>query len=131
MSRASVLALARRFATGGFSDTCRVERLTGQDTHPLTAVVTDSYTTVYSGACRVQTAGGPAGQVEVGEAAPRQGSATLQLPVVGSSGIRPRDRVTILTCANDTELVGRIYHVTGEHHGSHKSARRLAIDEVT
>jgi hypothetical protein len=130
MSRTSVLARARAFALAGFADTCTVKRVTSVDTNPLTAVVTKTYQTLYSGACRVQTAGGAAGLIDVGQAAPRSSSATLQLPVVGSEGIRPDDIVTIVTCVNDTELVGRIYHITGEHHASQKSARRLAMDEV-
>jgi len=130
MSRASVLARARAFALAGFSDTCTVKRVSAVDTNALTGGVTKSYQTLYSGVCRVQTSGGPAGQIDVGQAAPRSSSATLQLPVVGSEGIRPDDIVTVVTCVNDTELVGRIYHVVGEHHGSQKSARRLALNEV-
>ena len=130
MSRASVLARARAFASAGFADTCTVKRVSSVDTNPLTAVVTKSYVTLYSGVCRVQAPGGVAAAIEVGQASPRSASATLQLPVVGSEGIRPDDIVTVVTCVNDTELVGRIYHITGEHHASQKSARRLAMDEV-
>lgn len=130
MSRASVLARARAFAAAGFADTCTVKRVSNVDTNPLTGAVTKTYLTLYSGACRVQTPGGAAGQIAVGEASLRAASATLQLPVVGSEGIRPNDIVTIVTCVNDTELVGRLYHITGEHHASQKSARRLAMDEV-
>lgn len=130
MSRASVLARARVFAAAAFTDSCRVERPGPKDSNPISGEVTTQYIPVYQGPCRVQTAGGPAGQVQVAEAVPRQSSATLQLPVSGSEGIRPGDRVTILACAGDVELVGRIYHVTGEHHASEKSSRRLAMDEV-
>lgn len=131
MSRASVLARGRAFAAGGFIDTCRIERAVAEDTNNLTGVVTRQYAVVYTGPCRVQQAAAPwAGPAEVGQAAIRISALELQLPVVGSENLMADDRVTILTCVNDAELVDKRFVVVGLHYASHKTARRIPLEEI-
>jgi hypothetical protein len=131
MSRESVLARGRAFLLAGLVDTCRVERVVAEDTNTLNGVVTKQYATIYTGACRVQAATANwAGPATVGEAALRLAAAELQLPVVGSEGIAIDDRVTVLTCVHDTEMVGRKYSVTGLSHKSHATTRKLPLSEV-
>lgn len=131
MSRASVLARGRAFADAGFVDTCRIERVVATDSNPLTAVTTKQWDTVYTGPCRVQQAAAPwAGPATVGEAALRTSALELQLPVAGTEGILIDDRVTITACTHDAELTGRQFTITGQHHASHKTTRRLPLMEV-
>lgn len=131
MSRASVLARGRAFAAQGFVDTCRIDYVIDEDTNPLSGQVTKQRDIRYEGPCRFQQAAAPwAGPATVGEAALRLAALELQLPVVGSEGIKADDRVTALTCVHDTELVGRTFAVVGQHHASHKTTRRLPIQEV-
>jgi len=131
VSRASVLARGRAAAAAGMVDTCRIDYVADVDTNPLTGQVAKQRVIRYEGPCRVQQAAAPwAGPATVGEAALRLAALELQLPVVGSEGIQTEDRVTVLTCVHDTELVGRIFSVVGQHHASHKTTRRLPIQEV-
>lgn len=130
MSRASVLARGRAFAAGGFTDACRITRVTSVSTDPLSGHVTRPTVDVYVGPCRVQQAAAPwAGPATVGEAALRLAALELQLPVAGTDGLATDDLVTITVCVNDQELVGRSFTVVGLHHATHKTTRRIPIQE--
>ena len=131
MGRESVLLTGRAFlvSSGALVDTCKVEHPTGETTVGMT--VTPTYATVYTGACRIQaTAANWAGPTDVAEAALRLASFELQLPVVGSEGIEIDDRVTILTCLNDVDLVGRVFTITGVSRKSHATTRKLPLLET-
>lgn len=131
MGRETVLLAGRNFLvrSGALVDTCKIERRSGEVT--VGTVVTPTYATVYTGACRVQAAAANwAGPTDVAEAALRLASFELQLPVVGSEGLRIDDRVTILTCLNDTDLVNRVFTITGASRKSHATTRKLPLLEV-
>ncbi|MES2211037.1 MAG: DUF6093 family protein [Chloroflexota bacterium] len=131
MSRESVLARGRAFLTAGLVDTCRIEHVVAEDTNPVTAAVTKQYDVIYTGPCRIQAATANwAGPATVAEAALRLAAAELQLPVAGSEGISINDRVIILSCLHDTEMVNRVYAVTGLSHKSHATTRKLPLQEV-
>lgn len=131
MGRETVLLAGRAFLTrsGALVDTCKIEHRTGETTVGM--LVTPTYATVYTGACRVQAAAANwAGPTEVAEAALRLASFELQLPVAGSEDLEIDDRVTILTCLNDADLVGRIFTITGVSRKSHATTRKLPLLEV-
>lgn len=131
MSRETVLARGRAFLLAALVDTCRIERVTAEDTNPLNGKVTKTWATVYVGQCEFQASTATwAGPATVAEAALRVAAATLKLPVVGSEGVAIDMRVTALTCLNDAEMVGRIYSVTGLSHKSHATTRKLSLQEV-
>lgn len=133
MSRASVLARGRAAAERSMIDTCTIRRRTGVAT-AADGTVTPTWTTIYTGACRVQEGGGIDDQsraMDVGEARILMGQKALQLPVTESEGLRADDVVTIDTCVNDPDLVGRILVIRGESAASEKTARRLGMEEVT
>jgi hypothetical protein len=131
MSRQTILARGRARLAEALIDTCLVERVTGETTNLTTGAVTKTYTTVYSGACRVQAATANwAGPADVGQAAIRLAAAELQLPVVGSEGILIDDRVSITACVHDTDMVGRVYSVTGLSHKSEATTRKLPLQEI-
>lgn len=131
MSRDSVLARGRTFLLGGLIDTCLIERVTSEQTDQRDGTVTKQYAPVYQGSCRIQAATANwAGPAEVGQAAIRLAAAELQLPVVGTEGIAIDDRVTVLTCTHDVEMVGRRYSVTGLSHKSHATTRKLPLQEA-
>ena len=131
MSRASVLARGRVFAAGGFVDTCTITRVINITTDILSGQVAKQTEIVYAGVCRIQQSSAAAGPSTVGQAAIRTVTLELQLPVVGSEDLRPDDKVVILTCVHDSDLVGREFFITGEHHATHKTARRLPLQEIT
>lgn len=140
MGRENVLAAGRAFLTtsGALVDRCRIERRAGEFTVGTT--VTLAYTTVYgpgvptadsTGACRIQAAAANwAGPTEVAEAALRLASFELQLPVARSAGLEIDDRVTILSCHNDADMVGRVFTITGVSRKSHATTRKLPLLEV-
>jgi hypothetical protein len=140
VGRENVLAAGRAFlvTSGALVDTCRIQRRAGEFTVGM--VVTPSYTTLYGpgvptadalGACHIQAAAANwAGPTDVAEAALRLASFELQVPVVGSEGLEIDDWVTILSCLNDTDLVGRVFTITGVSRKSHATTRKLPLLEV-
>lgn len=133
MSAASVLARARAAAVALMVDACTITRVTGSTTSPVTGVVTEVTTTVYAGVCRVQDKGalGAASSSDtVGQAFLRQLGWQLQLPM-SVTGLAVGDRVTVTSSAHDPDLVGRVFAVRDLFHGTHKTARRVAVEELT
>lgn len=131
MSRASVLARGRAFAEGGFNDTCTIQRVVGQQTSPTDGTVTDQLETVYTGRCRFQQAAAPwAGPATVGQAGIGLSAEELQLPVAGTTGIAKDDIVTCTLATNDADLLGKRFSVQGTHHATHKTTRRIPIQEI-
>jgi hypothetical protein len=131
MSRETVLARGRAFAAGGFVDACTITRVVGQQTNPTDGRVTDQLEPVYSGPCRFQQAAAPwAGPATVGQAGIGLSAAELQLPVVGTEGIDKDDIVTCTLATNDADLLGKRFTVQGTHHATHKTTRRIPIQEI-
>ena len=88
--------------------------------------------TVYSGRCKVQTRDV---QVATADVAGREAFIVewrLDLPVVGSEGVRQGDTAEITASVLDAALVGRRFVIQGPHVGTAKTARRLpVVAEVT
>lgn len=129
MSATSVTLRGRAKAESLMQDACTVKRLTGSASDPDTGVVTPTYTTVYTGRCKVQQV--PSGaQSTVGEATITQSPLTLHIPA-SATGPTTDDIATITACVLDPELVGRVFHLTAPAHKSFATARRLPMSEVT
>jgi hypothetical protein len=135
MSRGSALAGGRRAARRGARDSCRITRTTTAVTNTTTGVVTRPESVIYEGRCRVQQSsiGGSGSEESIGAADVRLVSTQLQLPVAESARVQDGDRVTITAVSpgTDSDLVGRVYTVTGEAAKSDATSRRLALKEVT
>lgn len=134
MSRASVTARGRRRAEAGLADTCRVTR--PSDTPRQLNHATGEYdspepVTVYEGPCRIQDLDTSPQSPEVAEATWTTQGKQLQLPVVGTEDIAEDQTVTVLTAAHDQALAGRVFRVKGLHHATHKTTRRLWVEEIT
>ena len=130
MGRQSVTIAGRGFLvrSGALVDTCKIERQTGMTEDPNTGIGTPVYALLYTGACRIQAAAANwAGPSDVAEAALRLASFELQVPVLGTEGLRIDDRVTVLTCLNDADLVGRVFSITGVSRKSHATTRKLPL----
>ncbi len=133
MSRASVLARGRAAAELGMQDTCTIRRKTGKSTD-ANGVVTPTWSTVYSGKCRLQDADGSTGSsrpATPGESYVLMSGRVLQLPVTSSTGVRADDQVTMVTCVNDPDVVGQIFIVRDEAGKSEATSRRLGVERVT
>ncbi|HEX5996952.1 MAG TPA: DUF6093 family protein [Jiangellales bacterium] len=130
MSVESLLARGRAAAEKLMQDTCTIRHRTGETTDPTSGVVTPTYSTVYTGPCRVQQASPAARATDAGEAELLLLSRVLQVPM-SATGIRAGDRVTIDTSALDPDLDGRVFVVRGEFAKTHATSRRFGIEEVT
>lgn len=109
---------------------CIIRRVTGSTTNDETGEVTRTYSTVYTGKCKVQ--GSSAGQRrDVGEASVVITQVELHLPIVGSEGVATEDEATIDAAALDAALVGKVFRIAGPASGSMKTARRLPVIEVS
>lgn len=132
MSRASVLARGKARAEASMADACTIKRLnTSGTTNPDTGYPTSTYTTVYSGKCRIQQQAAIARPHSVGEDEVLIVRFDLQVPVVGTEGLKVNDIVTITAAVNDADLVGRIFQVWELVHKSEATARRVGITERT
>jgi hypothetical protein len=131
VTAASVTAAGRRMAESLMVDTCLITRVTGSTTDPDTGEVTPTTATVYSGRCRMQQLAAVARPNDVGESYVFQQPFVLQLPMVGSGGIQAGDQVEVTASVLDPDLPGRKFWVRELADGTHKTARRIGLEEVT
>lgn len=129
MSRDTVLARGRAFLTASLVDTCTIQHPTGMTENLVTGVGTPTYSTVYTGPCRVQGGESASGQ-DIAEAHLAVLSPILIVPIE-VVGVVEGDVVTITASRHDPELVGRVFRINGPHHKSHATARRFTCTEVT
>lgn len=129
MSAASVLARGRAAAEGLMVDACTIRRITGESTGPG-GVVTPTYSTLYTGKCRIQQSKADAQQQEVGEAYALMLRLEVQLPM-SVTGLRAEDEVTVTASAHDADLIGRVFLIRDLAHATHKTARRVQVQERT
>ena len=130
MSAASVLARGRAAAEALMVDTCTIRRITGSTTDPDTGVITPTYSTIYTGQCRVQQQAASASGQETGEAYALILPFVLQVPI-SVTGVRTEDQVTITASVHDPDLVNRMLLVKDLAHKTHATARRLGCTERT
>lgn len=110
------------------TDTCLIRRRTGTTTDPLTGVVSDVWSTVWSGPCKVQEQRADARRAEAGDRVVIIGRPELHIPIA-ARGVRIDD-VAEITEALDPENVGRTFRIAELPAGSQKTARRFPVEEV-
>lgn len=99
---------------------------------PVTLEYTDPpRVTVYEGKCRFQIRGQSASTPEAGEREWIVQTSLLQLPVVGSEGVRPNHIVEATASKHDAALVGRKFTVAEWNGKSFATKRELPVKEVT
>lgn len=119
---------AQAAAERNMIDTCTVRRRVGEVTDPFSGTVTPTYTTIYSGKCKVQQSEAQGRKEEAAQRFLIMKIRELHLPIAGSEGVRRDDEVT-MTSAHDTDLIGRIFYVRDIAGKTAASARRLVIQE--
>jgi len=129
MSRASVLARAQAAAEAGMADACVIKRVTGTSTSTTSGVITPTYSTLYTGKCRIQQSLAQAAQHDAGEDYILLVRFELQLPV-SVTGLRVSDEVTI-TASRDADLVNRVFLIRDLFHKTDASSRRVGVTERT
>lgn len=129
MSRQQLLEEARAFFLEGCVDTCTVKRVTGEVTD-IDGNVTPTYTTLYTGVCRVQQQQPYAERKDVGEAYLLALRLEIQLPMT-VVGLEPDDILTVVTSLMDADLPGRVFVVRDLAHKTDASSRRVQCQEIT
>lgn len=110
-------------------DTCTIKHRTSETTDPDTGVVTPTYTTVYSGKCRLKLPTAVARPADVGQAQVFTQHPTLSLPAT-TTGVQIDDLVTMTASALMPALVGRQFHVRGLPGSTHMTAARFEVMET-
>lgn len=112
-------------------DACTVRRITGTSTDQTTGVRTPTYLTLYTGPCRIQQSLAQAAQHDTGEDYVLLLRLEVQLPTVGTEGVKVNDEITVTAAVNDADLVGRVFLVRDLFHKSEATARRVGVIERT
>jgi hypothetical protein len=133
MSATSAVLAGRRAAEALMVDTCTIRRVTGQATDDTTGKVTPTYSTIYSGKCKLQALGSqgqaPARPHSIAEAQVFLQQIELHVPM-SVTGVQADDLVTVTASSLDADLVGRTWHVRALSHKSFQTARRFGLEEV-
>jgi len=130
MSRQGVLSRGRVIAEAGMTDACTIRRRTGSSTDRDTGASTPTYSTLYTGKCRVQNARPLARPHDAGQDFVLMLMLDVQLPV-SVTGLQAGDEVTITDAAHDADLVGRVFRIHDLAHKSEATARRVGVVEKT
>lgn len=110
-------------------DACTIKHKTGETTDGELGTVTPSYSTVYTGKCKVKRQAAGAGPTDVGQASVFISALEIHVPVT-VTGVVVDDLVTVTASALDPALVGSQYRVRDVLEKSFLTARRLACIEV-
>jgi hypothetical protein len=129
MSRATVLARGQAAALASMTDTCTIRRVTGESTDAASGVITPTYSTLYTGACRVQQRTVTTTPQDAGEARAQMLQLEVQLPL-SVTGLRTEDQITV-TASGDADLVNRVFLIRGLAHKTEATARRVMCEERT
>lgn len=111
------------------ADACTVKHQTGETMDPVTLQMTSTYSTIYTGKCRIQITATVALMPEAGERVVTTQRVTIQLPMT-VTGVQVDDVVEITTSVHDADLVGRVYRVRSQFAKTHATARRLECEEA-
>lgn len=132
MSATSVTLAGRAAAGRLMVDACTVKRLTSHSTDPETGLVTPTYTTVYTGKCKVQRTPHPTNSrpLTVGEAVVFAAYIELHLPT-SVLGVGTDDIATITVVLLEPDLVGTVFHLRELAHKTFQTARRFGVQEIT
>jgi len=123
----------RTDAEGLMVDTCRITSPGGA---PVFNNETGQYdqpepVTVYEGPCKLKVANVATQNPDAGERQWTVQRTELHLPVAGSEGVRVAQTALMLTSQHDAASAGRRFRVSGLHHETYATARRLEVEEVT
>ena len=123
------LKMAQRRAETRMPDTCEIKRQSGTVRDDESGTRVPSYTTLYTGKCRVQQNSGMPASSDVGQDFVLLLTLEVQLPM-SVTGLKVDDRIQITTSL-DPDLIGRTFLIRGLAHKTEASARRVQCTERT
>lgn len=113
-------------------DTCVIRRGATATTNPATGVVTQTWTQVYTGPCKLGESSGfgaSGSSPEAGEHEFAVQGWKLHVPM-SATAPREGDFATITAAALDPSLVGRVYRLGAEFSKTFATARRFEVEET-
>jgi hypothetical protein len=114
-------------------DSCTIQRVTGTSTNDTTGVVTPTYSTIYTGKCKLQAVGSkgqaPARPHVVDQAQVFLFQLELHVPM-SVTGVQADDVVTVTASLLDADLTTRVWRIRALSHKSFQTARRFTLEEV-
>lgn len=129
MSVATALTRGRQLAEALMVDTCTIRHRTGETTDENGTIV-GTYSTVYTGRCRVQQATPASAPQDTGEAHVYLLRLEVQLPMT-VTGLEVGDEIEVTASVHDADLIGRTFLIRDLAHATHKTARRVQCTEQT
>lgn len=129
MSATSAVLRGRTAAEALMVDTCTITRVVSVSTDLDTGVVTPTYSTIYSGKCRLKLSVAVARPIKVGEAQEFTQHPILSLPAT-TTGVQIDDILTITASLLMPSLVNRVFHLRAIPGQSHMTAARFEIFEI-
>ncbi|GAA3699122.1 DUF6093 family protein [Zhihengliuella alba] len=116
----------RFWAESLMTDSCTVFRPGSEATDPETGVVSPTFTTAYTGKCKVQSSGLQAKEEAAGATNYYFGQLAVHFPV--TSQLRIDDQVVIDASPMDPDLVGLRLRLVEMARGTYKTADRWAVE---
>ena len=129
MSATSATLRGRAAAEALQVDTCTITRIVSTTTDPDTGVVTPTYSTIYTGKCRLKLPVAVARPLKVGEAQEFTQHPILSLPAL-TTGVQVDDILTVTASLLMPSLVGRVFHIRAVPGQSHMTAARFEVMEI-
>jgi hypothetical protein len=129
MSATTITLRGRIAAEALMVDTCTIKRAASFATDPETGIATPTYSTIYTGKCRLKLPVAVARPVTAGQAQEFTQHPILSLPAT-TTGILVDDILTITASLLMPSLVGRVFHVRAVPGQSHMTAARFEVMEI-
>lgn len=113
-------------------DRCVIRRATGQVLDEATGQYVTTWLTIYEGHCRKMNRSGYESRPDAGGVRPTVESDEIHLPMSSAAAmdVQPHD-VVEMTVSVNAALVGRLYRVASDQDATHRTARRLRVEETS
>ncbi|GGO59119.1 hypothetical protein GCM10010910_01330 [Microbacterium nanhaiense] len=126
-----MLGRGRSLAENLMDSSVVIRRKTGAARDPETGTLIPTWETVYDGPARFRfTRADPNEADQAGQRVAVQ-SPLVWLPISTSGGVRLDDVGTVNASQFDTSMVGMQFRITGGHHQTHSTSRRLPIEVLS
>jgi hypothetical protein len=129
MSASSITLRGRIAAEALMIDAITIKHRTGESTDQDTGATTPTYSTIYTGAAKIQQAAVPSGAPrDTGQASVTYLHLTVHVPMTVTTA-QTDDVVTVTASTLDPALVGKVFVIRSVGHKTYQTARRFDCTE--
>jgi hypothetical protein len=129
-SPGAMIAGGRALAESQMQDTSTIKRASDETTiDPSTGLPTTTWTTIYSGKCKIQSDSVQAVNPTSGDHSYTVDRLSVHVPV-SATGVQVGDQVEITDSALDAANMGRKFRVASMFRKTFATAQRLPVEEV-